>query len=53
MAFADDVAVRVTAVPGGTMFDIRSASRYGKSDLGANAARIVETLRRIEDLENR
>lgn len=53
MGFADDVAVRVSAVPGGTMFDIRSVSRYGRSDLGANAARILDTLRRIEDLEGR
>lgn len=52
MAFPSDVALRVTAVPGGTMFDMRSVSRYGVTDLGRNAALIVETLRRIEDQEN-
>ncbi len=39
-AFKDDVVVRVTAAPGGSRVDVRSASRIGKSDLGANAARI-------------
>jgi len=53
MSFANDVAIRVTAVPGGTMFDVRSVSRYGKSDLGDNATRIVDVIRRIEELENR
>lgn len=38
--FVDDVVVRVTPASGGTLVDIRSKSRVGRSDLGANAARI-------------
>jgi len=53
LAFANDVAVRVTAVPNGTMFDVRSVSLYGRSDLGDNADRIVDVIRRIEELESR
>lgn len=36
----DDIAVRLTAVPGGTRVDIRSAARAPGSDLGTNARRI-------------
>ena len=44
--FKDDVAVRVQpAADGGTQVDLRSVSRVGQSDLGANAARIGEILR--------
>ena len=44
--FKDDVAVRVqTAADGGTQVDLRSVSRVGQSDLGANAARIGEILK--------
>ena len=43
--FKDDVAVRVQpAADGGTQVDVRSISRVGQSDLGANAARIGEIL---------
>jgi uncharacterized protein (DUF1499 family) len=38
--FVDDVTVRVRATDGGSRIDIRSKSRDGKGDLGANAARI-------------
>jgi uncharacterized protein (DUF1499 family) len=40
--FVDDVAVRIRPAPsgGGSVIDIRSKSRDGKGDLGANAARI-------------
>jgi uncharacterized protein (DUF1499 family) len=38
--FKDDVVVRVTAAPGGSRVDVRSVSRIGRSDLGANAKRI-------------
>ena len=38
--FKDDIVVRVTPAPGGSQVDIRSVSRVGKSDLGANARRI-------------
>jgi uncharacterized protein (DUF1499 family) len=38
--FKDDVVVRVTPVAEGARVDVRSASRVGQSDLGANARRI-------------
>jgi len=38
--FKDDVAVRVRAQGQGSVVDVRSTSRVGLSDLGANAARI-------------
>ncbi len=39
--FKDDVAIRITKTDaGGSILDVRSVSRVGMSDLGANAARI-------------
>jgi len=38
--FVDDVVVRVRAEGSGSRIDMRSKSRVGKGDLGANAARI-------------
>jgi len=38
--FKDDVVVRVITAPGGSRVDVRSESRVGLSDIGANAARI-------------
>lgn len=38
--FVDDIAVRVRADGNGSVVDVRSTSRVGRSDLGANAARI-------------
>ncbi len=38
--FEDDVVVRVRPADGGSRIDIRSASRVGQGDLGANAERI-------------
>jgi hypothetical protein len=40
MAFKDDVVIRVRSDEDGSRVDLRSASRVGLSDLGANAARI-------------
>jgi uncharacterized protein (DUF1499 family) len=40
--FVDDIVVRVRTDGSGAIVDIRSKSRDGKSDLGANAARIKE-----------
>jgi hypothetical protein len=40
MGFKDDVAIRIQAEGNRTRIDMRSTSRVGKSDLGANAARI-------------
>ena len=38
--FVDDIVVRIRPAPGGSIVDVRSTSRVGESDLGANAARI-------------
>jgi len=38
--FVDDITVRVTASVDGSVVDVRSKSRDGRGDLGANAARI-------------
>ena len=37
----DDLAVRVRAAGAGTQIDLRSSSRYGLNDLGANCRRIT------------
>ncbi len=42
--FTDDVVVRVRPEGGGSRVDIRSKSRVGRSDLGANATRIRKFL---------
>ncbi len=42
LGFYDDVVVRVSRIRGGSLVDIRSASRFGVSDLGRNAERIRE-----------
>ncbi len=42
--FTDDVVVRVRAEGAGSRIDVRSVSRVGRSDLGANARRIREYL---------
>ncbi len=40
--FKDDVVVRVRPAGSGSVVDVRSVSRVGLSDLGANAARIMK-----------
>ena len=42
--FTDDVVIRVSPMEGGSRIDIRSKSRVGRSDLGANAFRIRKLL---------
>lgn len=42
--FKDDIVVRVSGVPSGSRIDVRSRSRVGRSDLGANARRIQDFL---------
>ena len=49
MGFRDDVVIRVSATGAGARVDIRSASRYGLYDFGANAARIRSLLEDIDD----
>lgn len=45
--FKDDVVVRLTPVGGGSRIDVRSLSRVGVSDLGANAQRIRAYLKKL------
>ena len=49
MGFRDDVMIRVTPIGQGTRLDMRSASRFGTHDLGANASRIRSLLEDIDD----
>jgi uncharacterized protein (DUF1499 family) len=42
--FKDDIVVRVSGVSNGSRIDVRSKSRVGRSDLGANARRIQDFL---------
>ena len=49
MGFRDDVVVRIRAVREGARVDVRSASRYGYSDFGTNAARVLALIDDIDD----
>ena len=49
MGFRDDVVIRIRATREGTKIDIRSASRYGTTDFGANATRVLALLDDIDD----
>jgi Protein of unknown function (DUF1499) len=49
MGFRDDVVLRISPDGTGTRVDMRSASRYGLSDFGTNAARIQAMLDDIDD----
>ena len=46
--FKDDVVVRVTADGSGSRIDVRSLSRIGQSDVGANAKRVREYLAKVK-----
>jgi len=50
MGFRDDVVVRIRPARDGARIDARSASRYGYTDFGANAARVEALLDDIDDL---
>jgi uncharacterized protein (DUF1499 family) len=45
--FKDDVVVRITPQGSGSRVDVRSVSRVGGSDVGTNARRIREYLKRV------
>src|SRR5216683_417 len=49
MGFRDDVVVRIRTAREGAKIDIRSASRYGTTDFGANATRVLALLDDIDD----
>lgn len=46
--FKDDLVVRALPTDSGSVIDVRSVSRVGQSDLGANAARISAFLEQLE-----
>ena len=46
--FKDDVVIRIRGDAGSSELDIRSKSRVGRSDVGANAARIRQFLEELE-----
>jgi hypothetical protein len=46
--FKDDVVIRIAPAGAGSRVDMRSKSRVGRSDVGANARRIQEFLARID-----
>ncbi len=46
--FPVDVAIRITDEDGTSFVDMRSASRYGRHDLGDNAARILDFYRQLD-----
>lgn len=50
LRFADDITIRVRPRADGSRIDIRSASRLGSHDLGANAARIARFIEEAEIL---
>ena len=52
MGFRDDVVIRVSAAGAGSRVDMRSASRYGLHDFGANAARVRTLLGAIDETVN-
>jgi hypothetical protein len=49
MGFRDDVVIRVSALGSGSRVDIRSASRFGSHDFGANAKRVRALLADLDD----
>jgi uncharacterized protein (DUF1499 family) len=44
MSFIEDIVVRVAPTNSGSRIDLRSSSRYGRSDFGVNAERIPDYL---------
>jgi len=49
MGFRDDVVIRIRPNGQGARIDFRSASRYGRHDLGTNAARVRGLIEDIDD----
>ena len=52
MGLPDDVAIRIRPLSGQTRVDIRSASRFGRSDVGTNAARIQSLSDDLQDADS-
>jgi uncharacterized protein (DUF1499 family) len=47
--FRDDVVIRITPAPQGSVIDVRSESRVGESDIGTNARRIRRFLAKLSN----
>jgi uncharacterized protein (DUF1499 family) len=47
--FKDDIVIRVTPTPQGSVTDVRSESRIGESDVGTNARRIRRFLAKLAE----
>lgn len=48
LGFVDDIVIRVTGNEAQARIDVRSASRFGAHDFGANATRIRRLLREVQ-----
>jgi uncharacterized protein (DUF1499 family) len=53
MGFKDDVVIRVSSASGISRVDVRSKSRVGRGDVGANARRIRQYLQRLRESDPR
>ena len=53
LGFRDDVVVRVRATREGARIDVRSASRYGRHDIGTNAERVRALIDDVDDRSGR
>jgi len=49
LGFREDVVIRVRSTQDGARIDFRSASRYGRHDLGANAARVRGLIEDVDE----
>lgn len=49
MGFPDDITIRIRPLVAQTRIDVRSASRYGRHDFGANAARIRKFANELQE----
>jgi uncharacterized protein (DUF1499 family) len=47
--FTDDIVVRITPEGPQSRIDVRSSSRYGRSDFGVNAARVRAYLAKLRE----
>jgi uncharacterized protein (DUF1499 family) len=48
-AFVDDIAIRIRPLANQTRIDIRSVSRIGRHDFGANARRIRKFIAAVQE----
>jgi uncharacterized protein (DUF1499 family) len=47
--FKDDVVIRIEPAEQGSRIDVRSVSRVGRGDVGANAARIRAYVAKLQE----